>query len=135
MEKLSKSTVLYMPPTVLNPGQSPTGASCGLCALRCTTGRGEECAVVFIDGTSDTRVSYKKGVCGLYIGGERELAREPVPTVPRSVAGYYEGRDVPTHCGGCEYYESALESANTGACRKVEGLIHQFGCCNAYEKR
>lgn len=125
-----------MPPQVLNPGVSPQGASCGLCALRVTTNSGENCAFVHIDGTADTRVSYETGVCGLYIGGNQEYVNNPVPTIPRSVAGYIQNsRYVPTHCGNCEYYEQHLEAARTGSCKKVEGLIHFYGCCNAWEKK
>jgi hypothetical protein len=126
-----------MPPDVLNPGENRLkGASCGLCALRVTTGSGENCAFVYIDGSSDTRVSYSKGVCGLYIGGDREYVNQPVPTVPRSVAGYVEdNRGVPTKCGNCEYFEPALESRYAGSCKKVEGLIQFYGCCNAWERK
>jgi hypothetical protein len=133
--KLDKAAVLYMPPTVLNPGESPTGASCGKCALRCTTVKGDECAVVFIDGTADTRVNYEKGVCGLYIGGSRELVNFPVPTVPRSAAGYIESaRAVPSYCGRCEYFEGGDNPGGTASCKKVEGLVAYFGCCNLYER-
>lgn len=125
-----------MPPQVLNPGASPTGASCGACALRVTTGTGENCAFVHIDGTSDTRVSFKSGVCALYIGGDQEFINNPVATVPRSVAGYIEDdRGVPTKCGNCEYYESDLENSRTGRCSKVEGLIQFYACCNFWERK
>jgi hypothetical protein len=124
-----------MPPQVLNPGESPTGASCGKCALRVTTYSGENCAIVHIDGTSDTRVSYEKGVCGLYIGGDSELANNPVPTVPRSTAGYLESRSVPTHCGNCEYYTASSGDSRTGECKLVEGIIEFWACCNAWESR
>jgi hypothetical protein len=124
-----------MPSQVLNPGESPTGASCGKCALRVTTHLGGECAIVYIDGTADTRVSYEKGVCGLYIGGDRELVNNPVPTVPRSVAGYIEDSGVPTHCGNCEYYSPNVETYNWGRCAKVEGGIEFYGCCNSWESK
>ena len=131
MPKISKAAALYMPPSVLNPEGRPEGASCGKCALRITTAHGGTCSVVHIDGSSDTGVSYEKGVCGLYIGGDRELISEPVPTVPRSVAGYIESRNIPTHCGNCEYFHGTRETA--GSCEKVEGLVQFFGCCNLWE--
>jgi hypothetical protein len=134
-KKLSKAEVLYMPPQVITPGGSPRGASCGECALRVTTLEGENCAFVHIDGTADTRISYKKGICGLYIGGDREFINNPVPTVPRSVAGYVEGRFVPTKCGGCEYYLPSPENKNYGDCAKVEGPIEFWGCCNSFEEK
>ena len=134
MDKISKAEALYFPPTVLNPGESPTGASCGKCALRCTTRLGEECAIVFIDGTADTRVSFKKGVCGLYVGGCRELIGEPLPSVPRSVAGYYEGAGVPTHCGNCRHYQDSGDFAN-GTCAKVSGPVKFWGCSNLWEAK
>jgi hypothetical protein len=125
-----------MPPMVLNPGGKYHGASCASCALRVTTSHGEECSVVYIDGTADTHVSFEKGVCGLYIGGDRELINNPVPTVPRSVAGYIEdSKNVPTHCGNCEYFRGNPESRYHGSCAKVEGLIHFYGCCNAWEPK
>lgn len=122
-----------MPPAVLNPNQRPEGASCGACALR-LIGIEETCAFVHKDGTADCRVSFEKGVCGLYIGGRPVGADRAMPTVSRSVAGYYEGPGVPTHCGNCEYFQSVGGESRSGTCTKVEGLVNAFGCCNFWSQ-
>ena len=132
-EKLNKAVVLYMPPQVLNPGESPTGASCGKCMMGLK--EVSACTIVYIDGTSRTNVDLERGVCGLYVGGGPVSVNDHkiMPTVPRSVAGYIESPGVPTHCGNCEYWQGSGES-RVGACRKVEGIINFWACCNAWEQ-
>jgi hypothetical protein len=97
----------------------------------------EECTVVHIDGTSDTRVSFEHGVCGLYVGGKpmpESDTHKPMPVVPRSVAGYIEEGGVPTHCGNCEYYlPLPAADVRSGHCKIVEGIVNFYGCCNAWE--
>lgn len=129
--------MLYMPPDVLNPEGEHEGARCGRCMMFMPDL--EACTIVHEDDSDSTEVSGKKGVCGLYVGGEPMESNEhhkPMPTVPRSVAGYYEGEGVPTHCGNCRYFlavSATGKPAERGECRKVKGTVHRFGCCNHYE--
>lgn len=129
-EKLDPAVVLYMPPATLNPDGRHEGARCGRCMMYMPDLKA--CTIVYVDGKKDTSVSGERGVCGLYVGGKPMKSNEthkPMPTVPRSVAGYYEGDDVPTRCGKCKYFIAEEE-----ACQKVAGKIEANGCCNAYEK-
>lgn len=132
MDKLTKAQAVYFPQTILGTPGRP-GASCGTCALRAYGRYGEEeCLYVHKDGSSDCRVSFASGVCALYIQGGASSG-SPKPTVPRLVAGYYEGRDVPTHCGNCEYFEGVGGSSLAGTCRKVDGLVNANACCNLWQ--
>ena len=129
MAKMSKESVLYMGPELLNRSAKikTQGAACNKCMMFFE--RPSQCAIVHQGG--NPIVSGDRGVCGLFVGGDSRpdvsQGHMPMKLVPRKDAGYYEGSGVPTHCGNCEHFQgySAL-----GLCAKVEGTVHQNGCCN-----
>lgn len=127
---LKKSVVLYMPSTILNPDGKPEGARCGRCMMYMPDKKA--CTIVHKDNSKNTEVSAEQGVCGIYVGGKPMPSNEmhkPMPTVPRSVAGYIENEGVPTHCGNCANF------VGPNACRKVEGIVEEYGCCNGWEEK
>lgn len=133
MAKLDQAVVLYMPSKVLNPDGKPEGSRCGRCMMFMPDKTA--CTIVHIDGTKSTSVNGQIGVCGLYVGGmpmPSSDEHKPMPTVPRTIAGYIEGRNVPTHCGNCRNF-LAMGSLGRGECRKVAGLVEEYGCCNQWE--
>lgn len=142
-EKLASSIPLYFPERVLNdstPRGSGPGARCGKCMMAREDGK---CFGVYLDEDEKkplnkrrSPVSLKKGVCGLYTPGKPHKVEDgdPMPTVPRSSAGYYEGEGVPTHCGNCRNYRPHKEEV--GECVKVEGIggeVEKYGCCNSWK--
>lgn len=120
-EKLSKQVVLYFPAKVI---VEKSGAHCGKCMMFFKD-RGEgRCTVV------EGKIDGPNGVCGLYVHGKHSG-----PTmdgmIDKSVVGYIEDGP-PTQCGNCEYY---VGGPTIGICKKVEGRIEFYGCCNAWEAR
>lgn len=140
-EKIPKPVALYFPAKVLDdntPAGSGHGARCGKCMMARADGR---CFGVYLDEDEAkplkerrSPVSLTKGVCGVYTPGKPHKVEdgEPMPTVPRSVAGYYEGVGVPTHCGNCTNYQRHAGGA-TGYCAEVGGQVEQYGCSNAWK--
>lgn len=129
-KKLSQYVVLYMPSAVLNPDGKPEGSRCGRCMMYLPDRKA--CTIIHKDKTKDTSVSGEHGVCGLFVGGKptnSSDAHKPMPTVPRSVAGYIEGKDVPTRCGNCKNFVSPHD------CTKVESPVEAFGCCNQWQEK
>ncbi|MCI0348997.1 MAG: hypothetical protein L0Z53_06185 [Acidobacteriales bacterium] len=142
-KKASQAEALYMPQAMMDdstPRGSGHGARCGKCMMAREDGK---CFGVYLDADKEkpmmkrrSPVSLEHGVCGLYTPGKphKKADGEPMPTVPRAAAGYYEGPEVPTHCGNCRNLEGHDD------CRKVAGKaegqpyeIEQYGCCNRWQ--
>jgi hypothetical protein len=106
------------------------GTACGRCRdfIQSTS----ECVI-----TIPPKVHPTRGTCTNFLPGEPLTRGEPKRIVPKEIAGYIEGMDVPTYCGRCEYYEQPRQKTST--CAKVgdsNGDTVEFGgCCNGYEDR
>jgi hypothetical protein len=127
-EKIDKAVVLYMPPKVLG---SNVGAHCGDCwkFIGSESGHGR---CIEVDGV----INGPHGVCGLYVNGRvfdgiKPHLPEPVTKISKEIAGYIE--QGPTHCGNCD--EKLDGNAPRSLCKKVEGEIEFFGCCNRWEPK
>jgi len=118
--KLDQAVVLYM--TAAEIGKKK-GAHCDDCwKYRGSETETGKCAEV--EGDIEP-----KGVCGLYVYGERNQFVQ-IGTIPKEVAGYID--DGPTKCGLCEYF------GGTNRCEKVKSTpqtIEEGGCCNAFEAK
>jgi len=128
VEKLDKAVVLYMGDEVLG---SHVGAHCGDCwkFVGSESGTGK---CIEVDGP----INPAHGVCGLYVNGRvfdgiKPKLPEPVHRISKEIAGYVE--QGPTHCGNCD--EKLGGDALTSLCKKVEGTIEFFGCCNRWEPK
>jgi hypothetical protein len=75
----------------------------------------------------DGEILAAHGVCGLFVNGREAVEKK----LSKELAGYVE--EGPTHCGNCEYYTGGKKQS--GACRKVGGLVEFHGCCNQWEER
>ena len=132
MAKMTKESVLYMGPELSDraSGLNERGAKCGKCMMFFT--EPSKCAIVHQGG--DATVSGDYGVCGLFVGGDPlvkiSAEHKPMNLIPRTVAGYYEGPGVPTHCGNCQNYQG---QGMEGLCKKVEGIVNEYGCCNSWD--
>ena len=129
--KLKKPTTLYMPPELINKAGSASlagskGAACGGCMMFLSDI--SACSIL-----SPEKVSAKRGVCGLFVGGKPATSKDhkPMKLVPSDVAGYYEGVGAPTHCGNCKNFRS-MKGEAVGMCAVVAGSVHEDGCCNAW---
>jgi hypothetical protein len=129
MEKLDKAVVLYMPAKTLG---SNVGAHCGDCWKFVGSEGGPYGSCIEVDG----RISGPHGVCGLYVNGRVFDGVKPnLPTevvkISKEIAGYVELG--PTHCGNCD--EKLGGDSLRSECKKVEGEIEFFGCCNRWEPK
>lgn len=121
--KDSKAAVLYFKPQSIGRAG---GARCGACwkFIR-NTG---ECLEVEGDISAGA-------VCGLYINGVPHPTRLEhtwrITKVSKAESGYEERGD--THCVNCEYMVTPGNASS--ACREVEGIVEQQGCCNEHEHR
>lgn len=126
MSKIPKEAVLYFPAVYVSPG----GTRCGTCRdfIRLTS----ECEI-----TDDPAVSSEYGTCGLYVMGTPHEYGIPLRLIPKYVAGYIEGREAPTYCGRCRYYESPMQTRSV--CSVVGDTetdkVDFGGCCNRYEAK
>jgi hypothetical protein len=125
--KIDKAVVLYMSAKVLG---SHVGAHCGDCWKFVGEEKGPgEC--IEVAGP----INPAHGVCGLYVNGrvfdgiKPKLPRS-VTQISKEVAGYVE--EGPTHCGNCD--EKLGGDSPVSECKKVEGDIEYFGCCNRWEE-
>lgn len=125
-KKLDKGVVLYYRPESVGV---PKGTHCDACwkfigVENQTNGR-----CVEVKGV----INGPQGSCGLYVHGH---SFKSTPTqftltqVSKEEVGYVE--EGPTHCVSCEYMEQPNQQ--TSMCKKVEGVVHQLGCCNQYEE-
>lgn len=127
-KKIDKAVVLYMPGKVIG---SNVGAHCGDCwKLVGSESKSAECIEVEGD------INPAHGVCGLYVNGRVfDGAKPNFPRYPKKIskktAGYIERG--PTHCGNCE--EKLGGDSPVSECKKVEGEIEFFGCCNRWEEK
>lgn len=122
--KLDKGIVLYFEPASV---AVPEGTHCGVCWKFVGDPKGKG-RCVEVDGSIDG----PNGTCGLYVHG-KPFSYPPnfeITKVSKKEAGYVE--QGPTHCVSCEYMEKPSE--RTSMCKNVEGVIHQLGCCNGYDK-
>lgn len=95
----------------------------------------------FIRGTSECRilddpaVSGPHGTCILYVLGQPIEYGRPLRLLPKSVAGYIEGPDVPTSCGRCSHYEHPDRPMSTceGVGDSEDDRVEKGGCCDHYE--
>lgn len=73
------------------------------------------------------------GGCNLWVGGDAmkrpDEAHFPMRLVPAHVAGYVDNG--PFTCKRCANFEGYH---GPGTCRRVEGIVHADGCCNAWKK-
>lgn len=117
--KIPKEVVVYEPPKM-----NRRDFTCGGCVFFQRDASG--CAILYPSAVGED------AGCNLWVGGETTTtadspARELVPQV---VAGYMT--DGPFTCGRCEYFKK-LKPTGEGACAKVEGPVHEKGCCNHWE--
>jgi hypothetical protein len=126
--KLDKAIVLYFPGETLG---SKVGAHCGDCwkFIGSEAGPGQ---CIEVAG----EITPAHGVCGLYVNGRvfdgvKPKLPKSVVQISKVIAGYVE--QGPTHCGNCEYYMGSFEGS--GPCKKVDGTVQYFGCCNHWEQK
>lgn len=126
MAKIPKGSALYFPARYIN--RSGVGSKCGIC--RDFIRSSSDCVVI-----SPSQVSAQHGTCGLFVMGNAPPLATPANLIPRNLAGYIEGPDVPTYCGRCEYYMT--KAARTSLCTKVgdsdSDTVEYGGCCGLYE--
>lgn len=118
-DKLGKPIVLYMPAKLLNNPEG--GFKCGVCMMG--TSDTSECTIL-----EPSNIDLEYGVCGLFVPGKNTTAKDhpPMEIVPKGVAGYSE--DAPTYCGVCKHFIPKND------CKKVNGDIDYYGCCNHWEQ-
>lgn len=125
MAKVPKGSALYFPARYINI--SGVGSKCANC--RDFIRLGSNCVVV-----SPSNVSAQHGTCGLFVLGNAPPLAVPANLVPKSMAGYVEGPEVPTYCGRCEYYMT--RAARNSLCVKVgdtdSDTVEYGGCCDLY---
>lgn len=126
MPKIPKVQAGYIPPKNV----APEGTSCGTC--RDFISQTSECAIL-----TDPAVSAKNGTCIFYILGQPHYYIKPLRLIDNNVAGYIEGKDVPTKCARCKHYEHPGRSRSTceGVGDSEDDLVAAGACCNFYEVR
>jgi len=124
--KIPKVVVGYLPANQV----SPKGTSCDTCRdfIRSTS----ECTIL-----TEPSVSGRRGTCIFYILGQPHETAPPLRLIDKAVAGYIEGKEVPTFCGRCKHYEHPDRDKSTceGVGDSPDDLVEFGGCCNAYEAR
>jgi len=133
-EKIDKAVALYMPASVIDRAGRASlvrakGAACGRCMMAMPDIN--MCTIL-----DPPEIQMGTVVCGLMVGGKpmpSSPSHKPMRLVPRAVAGYYEGSGVPTHCGNCLHFEPT--SHGEGTCRKVKGIVEEYGCSNRWEEK
>jgi hypothetical protein len=64
---------------------------------------------------------------------EKLIVKDPMELISKTDVGYIEdSKNVPTHCGNCEYYS---EKNGSGNCGRVKSPIYSAGCCNKWEPK
>ena len=133
-EKIDKAAALYMPANIIDKAGRASlvrakGAACGRCMMAMPDL--SKCAILDL-----ADISLTEGVCGLFVGGKpmpSSKSHKPMRLVPWAIAGYYEGSGVPTRCGNCINFEPT--SHGEGTCKKVKGIVEEYGCSNAWEEK
>ena len=127
--KIPKVVAAYLPAKYVGT-DGGFGTSCSKCRdfLKSTS----ECVILI-----EPKVNGPKGTCVYYLYGIAPAGGRPLHLIPKKVAGYIEGPDVPTYCGRCEYYSNSR--SRTAECYKVgdyEGdMVEYGGCCASYSAR
>ena len=124
--KIPKVVAGYLPQAIV----PPKGTNCGTCRdfIKLTS----ECVIL-----NPPKVSSERVTCILYLHGKPHEYGQPRRLIAAQDAGYIEGKDVPTKCGKCEYYENPGRIFSP--CSKVGDSetddVDAGACCNAYEGR
>lgn len=130
-KKLPQALMVYVTPEIISPGQEDKapGCRCGKC-------------VFFKEGVSEcmlttpAKCDAEHGVCELFLGRPKNASVEgkPFGLISKEAVGYIvDKKNVPTHCGNCEYFGGEPDANGMANCWKVQGRIHENGCCNAWE--
>lgn len=126
MAKITKASALYFPARYIN--KAGVGSKCAIC--RDYIRLNSMCVVI-----SPAKVSAQHGTCGLFVLGVAPPLAQPMNLVPRNMAGYVEGPEVPTYCGRCEYYGE--KGTRNSPCKIVgdteDDKVEYGGCCVLYE--
>ena len=132
--KIEKSVALYMPANIIDKaGRASLVRAKGAACARCMMAMPDLSKCAILDPAD---ISLTTGVCGLFVGGRpmpSSKAHKPMRLVPRAIAGYYEGSGVPTHCSNCVNFEPT--SHGEGTCKKVKGIVEEYGCSNQWEEK